>query len=120
MVTADEARYLRRLRTGVIVTMVLVVSAFLVFKYVVPYFQSEIKKENIRQRELYFDDGKGLVFVYNQGNRSEDIYKALQAWRDKHPDRFKRISSALVSSYWENAIISYLPADSVFTVKESK
>ncbi len=55
----------------------------------------------------YFDDGKGLVHV--QGFDQSTTFKSFQSWRDDHPDRFKRIMSIAVSSYWTGAIITYNP-----------
>jgi len=67
------------------------------------------KMVSVRQESApgYFDDGKGLVSVggYDQAT----TFRGFQSWRNGHPDRFKRVTSVAVSSYWSGAIITYNP-----------
>ncbi|MEK7078352.1 MAG: hypothetical protein AAB911_02180 [Patescibacteria group bacterium] len=91
----------RSRRVMVIVGVGVIVMVILVFGV------SKIQVVATMNVEKYMDDGKGLVYV--GGHDQVSTFGNLQSWRNNHPDRFKRITSIAVSSYWLGAIVAYNP-----------
>ena len=93
----------RHLGKIVILAVVLVVMIFMfVLEKVGPMI--EVRQESAPG---YFDDGGGLVYI--NGHDQPSTFQRFQSWRNDHPDRFKRVVSIQVSSYWSGAIIAYSP-----------
>lgn len=55
----------------------------------------------------YNDDGQGLVLI--SGHSEDSVYKAIQVWRNDHPDRFNRHVGITINTHWSGVIISYKP-----------
>lgn len=92
------------------ILIVIMVSAFLLIWPKIWPSQSMATTEATTRWPGYYDDGKGLVMV--KAEETQDAFRAIQEWRDAHPDRFERLlsMSPAMNTGLCHFIIAYYPS----------